>query len=683
MNKEGLEILLIDDSPEDRQVYQRLLKKDTTCEYVTFEAESGEEGLKMLRPEEVDCILLDYNLPDMDGLEFLNEISGDKNLMQIPIIFLTGQGNEMVAVQAMKSGATDYLIKSNLTRDLLARTIQYAIEKRNADRALQEHLSFLGTLIDTIPNPIFYIDTEGRYSGCNKCFEDFFGLSKKYIIGKTVFEIAPKKLAERYHDEDQELLNNPGVMTYEASIRDVAGRPHNVIIYKAAYTNIEGDVKGLVGLMVDITKRKQMEDELRRTTLDLRRNVKELKRANRRIIEQQRAVIEEERLKVLLQMAGATAHEMNQPLTALLGNLQLMDMNKGDPEKLAEHLNLVEEAGQRIAGIVQKIQTIRHDEIKPYAGNSMIVNFDQDINILSVEDEEDDFNKIKSLLQNQSHIKLTRAKDIAEAFEIIDKGTLDLIFLDYVLPSGSGADFLMMMGKREIDIPVVIITGHGDEIIASQVIQAGAYDYLPKANISGKSLSRVITNSMEKFSLKKEVKMAMEKMAEMSTRDDLTGLFNRRYLMEVLEREGAAAERYNKELVLCILDLDHFKKINDTFGHPAGDAVLKEVSGLLKDNVRKSDVPCRFGGEEFAVVMPNTHLKAGEKICERLREAIAADPIKYKSSNIHVTASIGLSQFSQSSDRSYSDLLKKADDALYRAKNEGRNQVIANIGHLA
>ena len=429
----------------------------------------------------------------------------------------------------------------------------------------------------------------------------------------------------------------------------------------------------------DISTRKKMEEKLRSITRNLQQNIKELKKANRQIIEQQKAVIEEERLKVLLQMAGATAHEMNQPLMTLLGSIELMDLDMADTQKLKGHMAHIKESGQRIAQIVKKIQTIRHDEIKPYVGNSTIVNLDQITNILSVESNDDDYAKIENILTDMGKVNLLRARDLAEAFDIIESNPIDLIFLDYLLPSGTGADFLLKMTSREIDLPVVIITGQGDEIIASQVIQAGAYDYLPKANISKKSLSRVIGNSIENYRLKKEVKMAMGKMAEMSTRDDLTGLYNRRYFIEVSEREIAKAQRYDNELVLCMLDLDYFKKVNDTHGHAAGDAVLKEVAELLQESVRKSDVPCRYGGEEFAVIMPNTHLDDGEKFCERLRIAVENHPISYNGSNLNVTVSIGLAQFTPAYDNSPTDLLEKADSALYLAKREGRNKVMSKI----
>ncbi len=390
MSLETIRVLAIEDSPEDAYTYRRLLQKDPERGYTVFEAGDGSQGLNYLRSQKVDCILLDYNLPDTDGLELLAEITADEGLGRIPIIFLTGQGNEMVAVQALKSGATDYLVKSTLSKDLLVRAIRHAIEK------------------------------------------------------------------------------------------------------------------------------KQTEETLRQTTLALQKNVQELLKANLQIITQQKTLIEEERLKVLLQMAGATAHELNQPLMVLLGSIQLLELDRNNPEKTAHHIDKIQQAGARIADIVKKIQTIRQHEIKTYAGESAIMQLDQSINILSIEDHDRDFQQIQDLLEDNDHIHLLRAGSHAEAFELLEAGNIHLIFLDHLTPTGLGIDFLMALEQRHQNIPVVIISGNGEEGIAARAIQAGAYDYLPKAKLSKAALSRIIRNTMEKYRLKMEVTEALKKVAELS-----------------------------------------------------------------------------------------------------------------------------------------------------------------------
>jgi|GEM_PF-939716 two-component system, cell cycle response regulator len=435
----------------------------------------------------------------------------------------------------------------------------------------------------------------------------------------------------------------------------------------------------IVAVYDDVTEKKKAEETLNKTTQDLQRNIKGLERANRKILDQQKVLIEEERLKVLLQMAGATAHELNQPLMALLGNIELMSWEKNDCEKVVKRARKIEQAGKRIADIVKKIQTIRHYEIKPYAGNSEILNLDQTIKIMSVDSSDKDYREIERMLKNQTQLVLTRSRDMDEALDILQDKPVDLIFLDYVLPSGNGLDFLRKVQEKEIDTPVIFITAKGDEMVASQAINCGAYDYLPKANLSEQALQRVINNALEKHRLKKELKTTMEKMAEMSTRDELTGLYNRRYFMEAFDRETAGAQRYDTELVLCMVDLDHFKRINDTHGHPAGDEVLKEIAYLLRKTVRKSDVACRYGGEEFAVILPNTDIEHAIAFCERFRKAVEEHAVQINGSDVKITISTGVAQFShciRGSEKPFDALIKKADHALYLAKNRGRNRVV-------
>jgi two-component system cell cycle response regulator len=163
-------------------------------------------------------------------------------------------------------------------------------------------------------------------------------------------------------------------------------------------------------------------------------------------------------------------------------------------------------------------------------------------------------------------------------------------------------------------------------------------------------------------------------MAEMSTVDELTQLHNRRYFIDALEGEFERASRYKSEMALVILDLDNFKKINDTYGHPTGDKVLSCIGRILKQLVRRSDLACRYGGEEFAVVLPNVNKEGIYTAYERFRETVSKQLFEHESKQFHVTVSIGIA-FSNDAESS-DDLLAHADQALYRAKESGKNRVV-------
>ncbi len=430
-------------------------------------------------------------------------------------------------------------------------------------------------------------------------------------------------------------------------------------------------LKSKVQIFLNLYRQKKAYEQ---TTLELSRAVDELQKANKTIVEQQKSVIEEERLKLLLQMAGATAHEMNQPLTALLGGIDLINLHLQDPEKLPDDLRLVKDAGKRIENIVRKIQNVRRVETVPYVSNNSIINFDQKIKILSVEDSPEFFELLNRIIKKNPGMQAYNAPDCAAARRMIEEEDYDLILLDHVLPDGNAFDVMEALRQNNSPTPVIVITGHADEVTASQAIQAGAADYLNKKEVTGESLHQSINNILEKQRLQMEIRAAMGKMAEMATTDELTKLYNRRYCTEALERDIARTSRYGGELTVCLIDLDNFKKINDSYGHAAGDVVLTEVAKLLTKNMRTADCLGRYGGEEFLAILPNTNCDSTALVCERFRKAVANHAFAFNEVHFQITVSIGIAQM-EDNRLSMTDLINRADQALYKAKEAGRNRI--------
>lgn len=167
-----------------------------------------------------------------------------------------------------------------------------------------------------------------------------------------------------------------------------------------------------------------------------------------------------------------------------------------------------------------------------------------------------------------------------------------------------------------------------------------------------------------------------KEIENLATTDGLTGLFNHRKFQEELERELKRHERSDKPLCLCLCDIDFFKKINDTYGHPAGDAVLKGVAGIIRQTVRSTDIPARYGGEEFAIILIETPIKEARLIAERLRKKVESHKFTYKGSTIKATLSLGIASFHSGLRIQKGKLIENADKALYHAKHNGRNQTI-------
>nr|MBC8463916.1 response regulator [Deltaproteobacteria bacterium] len=211
----------------------------------------------------------------------------------------------------------------------------------------------------------------------------------------------------------------------------------------------------------DITERKRIEEALNETTRDLEETIRELTAANQQILKQQKKVVEEERLKVLLQMAGATAHELNQPLAILLMNIELLEEEKDIPLRLTPYIDDISESGTRIAQIIKRIQSIRSADAASANRPSAVLNLDQKIEILCLEDSDVDFGALASFFKDQNQITLCRAKTIETGISHAMTGGFDMIFLDFMLPDGTGLDFLKKMQERALETPVVVITGQG------------------------------------------------------------------------------------------------------------------------------------------------------------------------------------------------------------------------------
>lgn len=168
-----------------------------------------------------------------------------------------------------------------------------------------------------------------------------------------------------------------------------------------------------------------------------------------------------------------------------------------------------------------------------------------------------------------------------------------------------------------------------------------------------------------------------QKLKEMATTDALTGALNRRSFFELAEQELKKSQRYNLPLSAIMIDLDHFKSVNDTYGHQAGDVVLQSAARLIQENIREIDIFGRYGGEEFAVLMPNTPMPEVKDMAERICQMIAAHPVQVDEASIPVTASLGAAGVDDTTGLEITTLLDRADQALYQAKEGGRNRVVA------
>lgn len=268
------------------------------------------------------------------------------------------------------------------------------------------------------------------------------------------------------------------------------------------------------------------------------------------------------------------------------------------------------------------------------------------------------------------------AEDGLEGFKKLLSSPVDIILCDLEMPRIDGFKFLSMLKSRPDlqDIPVLILTGMGDRERKIKGLEQGASDYITKPFDPEELVARVKVHLKIK-KLQDELKRSNELLLELSNTDHLTGLFNRRYMMEALDKEVQRTVRKGGNLSLIMLDIDHFKLVNDSFGHLQGDVVLQKVALLLQKELRSYDCAARYGGEEFVAILPDSSLKEAVFVADRIRLSVQNTKFNGPLAQLNLSVSLGVSWFSTGQTTTVDGFIKQADDALYRAKSNGRNRV--------
>jgi diguanylate cyclase (GGDEF)-like protein len=296
-------------------------------------------------------------------------------------------------------------------------------------------------------------------------------------------------------------------------------------------------------------------------------------------------------------------------------------------------------------------------------------------NILVIEDSITIRKEIIETLQfNSIATCYHEAGDGLEGLKILLGNKIDLVVCDVEMPRLDGFRFLAMARAREElqDIPILLLTGKGDMESKVRGLEQGASDYITKPFDASELVARVKIHLKMKR-LQDELLRANELLLEISHTDHLTGLYNRRYLMDILEREYPRTKRTGSSLSFLILDVDHFKYINDKFGHQEGDAVLARAAAVFRDQLRGYDTPVRFGGDEFVAVLPEASLSDALVVAERVRKALVQIAFTGKLEKVRISASLGVAVYPSTGVDTVEDLIREADNALYRAKARGRN----------
>jgi len=295
-----------------------------------------------------------------------------------------------------------------------------------------------------------------------------------------------------------------------------------------------------------------------------------------------------------------------------------------------------------------------------------------------VADDDSQFRQLLVRRAEKMGLSVLEVEDGNEAMEAVEGERFDLIVSDLYMPGHTGLEVIQKAQEKDPDIHAIILTASATVETALEALRSGVYDYLTKPLESLADFEITVARALDHANLIRENDRLFREVQRLAVTDGLTGLFNRHKLDEALANEFERARRYKRPLSIVMIDMDGLKTINDTYGHPAGDAALKMVADVIRGQIRRVDMPARFGGDEFVVLLPEVELELAAKIAERICDKIR--PTEKHEDMFSVSG--GVAQLSDEH-ASAEDFLRAVDQALYRAKRAGGRQIMMQVSDNA
>lgn len=304
----------------------------------------------------------------------------------------------------------------------------------------------------------------------------------------------------------------------------------------------------------------------------------------------------------------------------------------------------------------------------------------KDFEVLLVEDSRTQALKFQLMLESHGyHVRV--AQNGLEAMNMLLNSQTSIVISDWIMPEMDGSELCRAIRKHDFGnyLYIILLTAKDSKNDIIEGLEAGADDYLTKPVDDAELIAR-LTTAERVIRLESSLKQRNKEIALLSITDPLTRVFNRGYLNDNLPKAFKRAIRYQQNLSIIICDIDHFKSVNDRYGHQVGDSVLKSIVNELNSSLRRDlDWMARYGGEEFLLVLPETDLNGATAAAERFRSKVAGLVVHTDGQDIQLTASFGIAAINHEGDKSYlttDDLMKAADRCLYLAKERGRNRCI-------
>ncbi len=593
-------VLLIEDDDEFSQIISLHLQASSTP-FDFYRADSLQNGLACLAEKKIDIVLLDLNLPDADQLSGLMQLQS--KFPELPCVVLTATNDEQLALEALRAGAQDYLLKGIVDGGLLERVLRYSVERKRTQQVLHKQKKDHEVIFDSVPAMIWFKDTRNRILKVNRLAAESMGLPATAIEGKSTDELYPDH-AGKYHEDDREVIRTgkPKLGIIEPYLNG-RGEKRWVSTDKVPYFDSHGEVTGVIVLAVDITERKKVEEELRQR--------------ERRLLRQSEVLVKLAKSKILY---------------------------SGDLYSVIREVTEV--AAKTLEVERASVWLFNSGRARLYCADAFSLKEGEHVS--GIEVDADHFPQYLEELENHRFLAVRNVYEDPRTRELPES----------YLRSSKIASVL--------DAPIRL-RGKTVGIICHEHVGPFREWSLEEKHFVA-SMADLIVLAMES----RERKRAEVRLNHLAYYDPLTELPNRVLFIDRLNQGIISARRNNKNLAVLYLDLDLFKRVNETLGHTVGDELLQMVARRLKKTLYESDTMTRIGGDEFMVLLPemaeSRHIiKVADKIFQCLRE-----PFMLGGQELHMTASMGIALYPNDGTDSMT-LMKNADTAMYQAKEKGRN----------
>jgi putative two-component system response regulator len=665
-----MQILTVDD---DNLTLKLLARTLAQFGHTTVRAQSGEEALNILRQGQIRLVITDWEMPGMNGLDLCRAIRNEDLSGYIYIIMLTGREGSISRREGLLAGADDFLSKpldsddllvclstaerilSLETRDLALFAMAKLAESRDTEigghlervqayaRLLAQHLS---------PQVRKAYDVDSQYIRLLHQTTPLHDLGKVGIPDAVLLK--PGKLTS----DEFELMKTHaalGAKTLDAALQRFPNARFLQMASEIAATHHEkfdgtGYPRGIAGERIPLCGRIVALADVY-DALTSRRVYKE-----------------------------AISHE--QARDFILGERG----RHFDPDVVDAFVS----ADDQFADVCHRLR----DEVVPDNAPVLIAEPSNappptsDRSILVVEDSPTLLKALVDLLSGtgQTVFPAANGEDAMKLFLAHRPG---VVVSDWELPGDSGVELCRQIRRQSATSHVhfIMLTVHSDQPSLLEAYKAGVDDFVGKPFNSEELLARVRVGvrtyhlhdelnrrTLAQQALNAQLAAMNNRLSRLSMTDELTGLYNRRHAMARMEEQWTLAERYHRPFAVAMVDIDHFKQINDMFGHGSGDVVLRQIASILRNGTRATDLACRVGGEEFLILFPSQTVEEAAHCAERCRAAVAAKIFQAGDASIKATVSIGLAGVSVEM-KNYTEMLRAADKALYGAKRAGRNRV--------